>query len=194
MQIWNEIQERLSEILSEFESNECNDPFFRGHARSYWLLLPGLARLKLQQNTENRLYGRFTSLGSMALGAELDSWETVFSMQHHGLPTRLLDWSENFATALYFALRDSGNTDAAIWVLDPFRLNADSYGRDFIIDLSTEFPQGYGKYFINKNNELYDTFPADIMAIMPDRSTPRILAQRGAFSIHKNLEEPLEKK
>jgi hypothetical protein len=34
-----------------------------------------------------------------------NSWETVGEMQHHGVPTRLLDWSETLSSALFFALK-----------------------------------------------------------------------------------------
>ena len=36
-----------------------------------------------------------------------DFWEVAALAQHYGIPTRLLDWTYNINTALYFAIKDS---------------------------------------------------------------------------------------
>src|SRR5207302_2041956 len=43
-------------------------------------------------------------------------WEV---MQHHGAPTRLLDWTRSPFVAVWFALSsNAGGGDAALWVID----------------------------------------------------------------------------
>ena len=65
----------------------------------------------------------FSSHGTMR---EATVWEWLTVAQHHGLPTRLLDWTHNPMIAAHFVTEkpeDSG-VDGAIWCVDPAELNA----------------------------------------------------------------------
>lgn len=76
--------------------------------------------------------GRAPALGATPESGRLDKW--LFLMQHFGLPTRLLDWTESALVALYFAVRteDRGPADhwPCVWVLNPIRLNVESDARE----------------------------------------------------------------
>jgi hypothetical protein len=57
-----------------------------------------------------------------------DEWSRLFFMQHQGIPTRLLDWTENPFVSLFFAVESANRNmnkngtfkhDCGVWVLDP---------------------------------------------------------------------------
>jgi hypothetical protein len=62
-------------------------------------------------------------LGAHLMPPTLSPWQTLFILQHHGMPTRLLDWTESFATALWFSVSEPSPTEACVWMLNPYRLN-----------------------------------------------------------------------
>ena len=104
MSEWDVVLNKVRGIVADLRRQECIDPFFRGQADSNWSLLPSLGRGKRGRRPsdvlENRLFHRFRSLGGQLLTDAEPNWSLLFLMRQHGLPTRLLDWTENFAVAL----------------------------------------------------------------------------------------------
>ena len=106
------------------------------HRRTH--LQPGLYRprpsgkrksVKTLLDLENDLYEEFqrcaTQLSDIRSSDDQPEWNSYFLMQHHGVPTRLLDWSDGALIALHFAVRDKSlptKSGATIYVLDPYWL------------------------------------------------------------------------
>src|SRR5262245_35016079 len=122
-------------------------PWFRGHERTDWQLVPSILRNGNQQH-EFPLTKRFRLLAP-GFGVEidtrrLDQW--LFLMQHHRAPTRLLDWSESLNTALFFVCLDwirqrniQRCSDGAVFALNPIFLNEQVLG---IPDFPVTWVQG----------------------------------------------------
>lgn len=109
-----------------------NTVIFRGQACSSWTLLPSIARLDYKQSPmrhqdgwkgiEEHLLGEFKRYASMHLKQEpKNKLEWMIQAQHHGLPTRLLDWSTNPLKALYFAVENAKHhdVDGEVFVYKP---------------------------------------------------------------------------
>lgn len=68
---------------------------------------------------------------------EIAQWLAL--MQHHGLPTRLLDWTQSILVAAYFAVTHQGEHDAGdpqpgvIWGLDAYTLSKRQLGPPVLI-------------------------------------------------------------
>jgi len=203
MKEWNSFLAEVQTHIENLKSSGCDMPFFRGHSQKSWKLLPGLGRQKPEdykkQNIESILYYDFISLGGSLLGKNADSWDILFAMQHHGLPTRLLDWSTTFSAALYFALKpylsrrslpsaDLSSCAACVWILDPFELNRKAISGPAVLNPYTDLDGTYQENFIEGSKK----FGAKVLAINPPQHSPRQSAQRSVFTLHSEIFQPLE--
>ena len=175
----------VSDLISALKENSSSAAnWYRGQSNADWKLLPSLARDPDDLKRESDLIARFKQNASLLLPSYPNSdWEWLTIMQHHRVPTRLLDWTESPLVALYFAVVPHAQTDGALWVLDPTRLNLVSH-------ISPEY-DGYIPNFDDNvtNNYLPSTLRAEQMtklepiAVMGPRNTPRMQAQLGVFTV-----------
>ena len=169
--------------------------FFRGQgAGGGYGLTPSLLRPAADRwytpSDEHELFYEFQSRGGAILPPGLDSWDLLFLMRHHGAPTRLLDWSEGFAAALFFALREEdAERDLDLWLLDPYALNSAACGIDDVLDVGTDLKHSYFEYFVDGR-----ATPewAHAVAIYPQRRSTRLSGQLATFTLHASC-TPLER-
>jgi len=180
----------LLECLSD-QAPENEPLWFRGHADKSWKLDCTLAR-NGGMDKELPLIRRFKQNALPLITTRPgDEWEWLFLMQHHGLPTRLLDWSESVLVALYFAVNDDTtdheNEDGCIWALLPHELNAISLRDEnakAVLGLGDD--KHFDDYLPSKIVSQVQTFQP--LAATAVRNNPRIQMQQGVFTVsHKDL-------
>ena len=183
MDKWESLLKKVEEATADIE-----EPFFRGHGNTEWQLVPSLGSYRHHGLLENQLYYDFLTFGAPLLPANPNPWDVLFVMRHHNLPTRLLDWTQSFSVALYFAVR-SFDKKGAIWILDPYRMNKSTTGDATILHPQSDLEHTYYDYFVADSAR---RFPNRAVAILPNKTTQRIIAQRGVFTLHRDPRESLE--
>ncbi|WP_111428761.1 FRG domain-containing protein [Rhodobacteraceae bacterium DSL-40] len=170
------------------------NPWFRGQGDIEWPLKPALYRGDFDKYLEREMLRDFRSYAYEFLeNRERLDIDWLFIAQHHGLPTRLLDWTENPLVSLYFScLNHARSTDACVWALNPWELNRTTVSlhsvpptdaeilRDYVIDLSDS----------SVPREVRAEQP---IAIRPFHRFRRSNAQSGVFTIHGKKEKGIDK-
>lgn len=156
---------------------------YRGVTHEDYDLRPKVGRLEKKRknesliNLEQRILRRFEERAIPYLGIfpGEDEWEWMAIGQHHGLPTRMLDWSRNPLVAAYFAVereilkhelkKYSGNS--AIYAFKGKTV----ISKGNLFDINTKYKNGPFKI---KKTEKF----------VPAHLDKRITAQSGIFTIH----------
>ena len=172
------MQEQFINSFEEFHSivqaHSATNFLFRGHADSSWNLLPKAGRPDFTacfnpSMTEQTILNAWKRYSQHHLTIKpTDDWDWLTLAQHHGLSTRLLDWTRNPLVALYFAIEDTKNiSDACVYIMN--------FGNT---PLNTE---GINPFSIDKSGIF---FPKGLSA--------RVINQRGVLSISHKPNLPLE--
>jgi hypothetical protein len=106
------------EVFSTYRKD--NRWMFRGQADSDWEVKPKAGRPPYCERNDLEYLSTWKRKASEYIQNKPDSdWEWMAIAQHHGLPTRLLDWSYNPMVAAFFACLSEPEKDAAIYCLFP---------------------------------------------------------------------------
>ncbi len=121
---WLHIQKVLfsKEDLWNSELKRFRSPMaYRGLNKADYNLVTSLNRLdKYADNLESHLLRNFKKYAHRDVVEQDTDWHWLSVAQHHGLPTRLLDWTYSPYVALHFATAnlEHFDIDGAIWVVN----------------------------------------------------------------------------
>ena len=155
----------VAETFSDFDNaieGISKTALCRGVSNHEYPLLPSLFRhadVESADLREHNLMWVFKTQAKAHLSTvPQNDIEWLAIAQHHGLPTRLLDWSLSPLVACFFAVESLSSSDAAVFIYD------------------------IGKF--KKEEEIEPSKLKSIVAFFPSHATKRVTAQSGIFTIH----------
>ena len=171
---------------------------FRGQADEDWKLSPSLTRSLNERGyspqtaliAENRILkefqGRYKDIDAYCKAlrtTDLLSWWEI--MQHHSVPTRLLDWTKSPQVALHFAVSSLPEKNGALFIMDAGHLQwiQSTRARD-----PEEKPNWSAFEELNKSVN-GDSYEKSMVVISSPTPTTRMSSQHSSFTISTEILE-----
>jgi hypothetical protein len=181
-------------------SSELDGWAFRGQQRAEWDLQSSLSRYLLSyvsdrsqwQEREERAIRIFRRKAHNYLanpGLLSDDLRCLSLMQHHGAPTRLLDFTKSPFVAAFFAL-ERAVSDVAIFALNTPALWTKRARPHLSPDMTRDvidprYPGNLAKYFLKNDNDI-------VWFGEPTEMDDRLIAQSGTFVLPGVIDRPLD--
>ena len=200
----------LLRLVEEWESRFVQQPqafpsiWYRGLAEVEWELRPFVERKEfLRTIRDNRLPTpaeiherevainlEFRRRALFLLDRGLSDLDVYFLAQHHGLPTRLLDWTRNPLAAIFFAVNDCRDRDGGLYVVEPTFFADRDQRSDPVFNMNDERILQTIAYLFGRQAELQ--LPPQIVPLYPDLSLGRMHRQDSAFTLHMPGAAPID--
>ncbi|MBK7872476.1 MAG: FRG domain-containing protein [Saprospiraceae bacterium] len=196
---WDELRSKLTKMGNTLW-------YFRGHANSAWALQPKLERAILTFQ-EKELFDEFKRTAHLYTTDTNHKVETKVEwlslMQHHGAPTRLLDWTRSPYVAAFFAVNDlqmGDDTTAAVWAVNISEIFKEIrkknekdirfkslFNRNYLLQ-QTLPDEDFGSIFLSEWYIEEDfKFPSAVLPIAPYYAHPRLTIQQGVYLAQSRL-------
>jgi len=191
----------LEEYFKYIRFSANDSTWFRGESMDHGQLIPKLYRGVDQKDIEEQLVKEQKYFLEFRRRAQAfvpsvqpnDTWSWYFLIQHYGGATRLLDWTQDAAMALFFALdsnRDSLN-NPIIALLSPTVLIDYAFveiGASTKKSGSMLYPGEHSTFkwitnILAESKLSQDEIPNSPISLLPPYSDPRIIAQRSCFTL-----------
>ncbi|WP_051677035.1 FRG domain-containing protein [Maridesulfovibrio frigidus] len=184
----------ISDLIEHIRNSGDYMPWFRGQRKESWPLQPYIYR-NYTPHLESQMIQRFMLKAQVFIDncpAKTEYGDWLVLMQHYGLPTRLLDWSESPLVAAYFATAgNKGTEDASISMLNPGLLNSSLHEFETLPNLSTLSPElrerCQNAFKLPKNR----TTSFRPVAVIASQNDFRMLNQMSCFTLH-DMSAPLD--
>ena len=192
------IQEvRTIDELLHFVEGLCKEHglrlWYRGDENASLSLIPSIQRSEKRLQAERYITNDFYIRARQILKNPPEKhnyagWVSL--MQHYGLPTRMLDWSQSPLIASFFATETyevHPELDAAVWVLVPGRLNEQEGFGNCVYPLDADTTQEMllpAFKHAHHNPELVDR----ILACSSTDNDLRMYSQQSNFTVHNSLQ------
>jgi hypothetical protein len=181
------------EFLNTITDTPYSDWAFRGERSAEWPLYSALARYltvfkvhpKAWPEQEQRILRIFKRKAHQYLPQPPepdDDFQWLALMQHHGTPTRLIDFTWSPYVAAFFAL-ERATADAVVWALNPARVQSGRNPKAPRYD--PRIRGNFTRYYLKGNRRF-------IWMGEPHTMNHRLIAQSGTFALAGVLHEPME--